>query len=130
MADRLIVLTAIAVAIAVVTIVARAVLHRRHALRVIDPADIGAPESDTLVIFTSPFCHGCRQWVDALSGRSVTPVQIDVAEHPVLAAKYKINVTPRVALVRAGDGVVRGEWDHYTPREHDLDAIGRALDIR
>ncbi|MFY9489086.1 MAG: hypothetical protein WAP35_10400 [Solirubrobacterales bacterium] len=130
MSDRLIVLAAIAVGIAIVTLIARAALHRRHALRMIDPADIGRPTVDSLVVFTSPYCHGCRQWVDAIEDLGVEPIQIDVAARPELASKYKISVTPRVVAVRASDGIVLSEWDHYSPRPHDLDNAVRVLDDR
>lgn len=121
--ERVLVLIAITVAVAVVTVVARIVSHRRHALVRIEPADIGHGVGPAVVVFTSPYCHGCAEWLRELGDRAIA---ID-ASAPGIAAKYRINATPRVAVVNSADGTVLREFDHYTPRRHDLDAIERML---
>ncbi len=129
--DRLIVLTVVVAAMTVVTVVARRLLHRRHAIKLIDPAHLtGAASPRTAVVFTSPFCHGCREWIDALSERGATPLALDVIARPELAARYKINLTPRIAVVDTARGDVLGEWDHYSPRAHDVDGVLRLLNNR
>lgn len=139
--DRLTVLAAIAAVVVILTIVARTILHRRHAIRLIEPADLGTIDSGTagsdpvgdgrrVVVFTSPYCHGCREWLSALEAVGATPVALDVVARPELAARYRINVTPRVAVVRAANGEVLGEWDHYAPRAHDIERVTRLLDDR
>lgn len=139
--DRLTVLAVIAIVVVIFTTVARTILHRRHAIRLIDPADLGSAGSGAtdrapagggrrVVVFTSPYCHGCREWLSALEAEGATPVALDVVARPELAARYRINVTPRVAVVRAGNGEVLGEWDHYTPRAHDIERVTRLLDNR
>lgn len=129
--DRAIVLATVVVATTLLAALLRNLLHRRHAIGLIDPvylAGVTAPR--TAVVFTSPFCHGCREWIDALAQRGATPVTLDVIERPELAALYKINTTPRVAVVETADGEVLGEWDHYTPRAHDVDGVLKLIDIR
>ncbi|MBI4898361.1 MAG: hypothetical protein HY827_08335 [Actinobacteria bacterium] len=129
--DRLIVLTAVVAVMLLVTVFARMLLHRRHAIGLIDPAHLaGAATPRTAVVFTSPYCHGCREWVDALSERGAAPLTLDVIQRPELAARYRINLTPRVAVVDTAHGNVLGEWDHYSPRAHDLDSVLRLLDNR
>lgn len=108
----------------------RAAAHRRHALRWVDPADLGESLSGRVtVVFTSPYCHGCKLWVDELDERGIEMVTIDVSERPDAAARYKINSTPRVAVVRRSDGEVLRDISHYAPRDHDLDAVS-ALALR
>ncbi|MBK5230026.1 MAG: hypothetical protein JJE27_02525 [Thermoleophilia bacterium] len=125
---RVIVLAAIVAVILLVTVVARTLLHRRHAIGSIDAAHLdGAARPRTVVIFTSPFCHGCRQWIDTLTEQGVVPLALDVVARPELAARYRINVTPRVAVVNTPDGAVLGEWDHYTPRAHDVERVLRLI---
>lgn len=134
--DRLVVLAAIMVAVMILTASARTILHRRHAIRLIDPADLGADSAGAaagnrrVVVFTSPYCHGCREWISALEAVGAEPMALDIAARPELAARYRINVTPRVAVVRAGTGEVLGEWDHYAPRAHDVERVKRLLDDR
>lgn len=122
--DRLILAGLLAAAVVAVSLLIRFAAHRRHALRWLDPADLGdGGESRVTVVFTSPYCHGCRLWVDELGARGIEPVTIDVGQRPDAAARYKINSTPRVAVVRRSDGEVLRELSHYTPRPHDLDAV-------
>lgn len=122
--DRVIVLAAIVATTLLVTVVARTLLHRRHAIGPIDRAHLeGAAQPRTVVIFTSPYCHGCRQWIDTLTERGTAPLALDVVARPELAARYRINVTPRVAVVNTADGAVLSEWDHYTPRAHDVERV-------
>jgi hypothetical protein len=129
--DRLIVLTAVVAAMTLVTVIARRLLHRRHAIGLIDPAHLtGADSPRAAVVFTSPFCHGCREWIDALSERGAVPLKLDVIERPELAARYRINLTPRIAVVDTVRGDVLGEWDHYSPRAHDVDGVLRLLNNR
>jgi hypothetical protein len=126
--DRLLILAGIVAAVIVVSALARAAGHRRHAIHQFDADDIAGASGETAtVVFTSPYCHGCRQWLDALGERELNPFAIDIRERPEAAARYKINATPRVAIVRTADGEVLREFDHYTPRQHDLDAISRLI---
>lgn len=126
--DRALVLAGIAAVAATATAFVRAQLHRRHAIRQIDPAHLdGATGPRTAVVFTSPFCHGCREWIDALTEEGAKPLILDVVQRPELAARYRINVTPRVAVVETRDGDVLCEWDHYTPRPHDVERVLRVL---
>jgi hypothetical protein len=126
--DRVVVLAAIVAAVIVVSAIARALLRRRHAITQVDPADIsGASGRVATVVFTSPYCHGCRQWIEALGEGDLHPYAIDIGARPDAAARYKITATPRVAVVRTSDGAVLREFDHYTPRQHDLDAISRLI---
>lgn len=134
--NRLIVLAAIVVVVVIFTVIARAFLYRRNAIQLIDPADLGAARGGPaggaqrqVVVFTSPYCHGCREWLSALEAEGTTPVALDIAARPELAARYRINVTPRVAVVRSDNGEVLGEWDHYAPRAHDIERVTRLLNI-
>lgn len=126
--DRPIVLAVLVVLIVVISLTVRVVSKRRHAIAQIDLADLGSDDPDpVVVVFTSPFCHGCRQWIDELEERELPAHAIDLAEYPGAAARYKINATPRVAVTSSRTGVVLKEFDHYTPRRHDLDAIERIV---
>ncbi len=122
--DRLILVGALVVVVVTLSLLIRFAAHRRHALRWVDPADLGdGGERRVTVVFTSPYCHGCRQWVEELGERGIEPVTIDVGQRPDAAARYKISSTPRVAVVRRRDGEVLRDLSHYTPRAHDLDAV-------
>lgn len=120
--DRALILAAILAAVCIASVFARAVVRRRHHIERIDPADF-APGS-SVVVFTSPYCHGCRQWLDALEEDAVTAHAIDISERPDAAARYRISSTPRIAVVEPSGAVVR-EFDHYSPRRSDLDQIVR-----
>lgn len=126
--DRPIVLAVLVVLIVLISLTVRGISKRRHAITQIDLADLGSDDPDpVVVVFTSPYCHGCRQWIDELAERDLPAHAIDLAEHPGAAARYKINATPRVAVTSSRTGVVLKEFDHYTPRRHDLDAIERIV---
>jgi hypothetical protein len=126
--DRLLLAAVLVVVVVGVSLAIRYVAHLRHAIHWIDPADLGdGAEPRVAIVFTSPYCHGCRQWVEELSTREISAVTIDVAQQPQLAARYKVNSTPRVAVVRRSDGEVLRDLSHYTPREHDLDAVSAAI---
>lgn len=124
MSDRLTILLVIIAAAVVLSAVANALLRRRSQIVRIDPADL-APSSQ-VIVFTSPYCHGCRQWLDALAEDNVTTQAIDIAKRPDAAARYRINSTPRIAVVDV-KGIVLREFDHYAPRRSDLDVIGRLV---
>jgi hypothetical protein len=129
--NRVIVLAAIVAATLLVTVVARTLLHRRHAIGSIDPAYlVGASRPRTAVVFTSPFCHGCREWIDVLTEHGAPPLTLDVVARPELAARYRINVTPRVVVVNTDGGEVLSEWDHYAPRAHDVERVIRLVNDR
>lgn len=129
--DRGLTLVAIAALTLAVSLVFRALSHRRHAIRSIDPAHLADARGPlAAVVFTSPFCHGCREWIDALTAHGLAPLALDVVARPELAARYRINATPRIAVVRTADGEVLGEWDHYSPRAHDVDRVVSLLDDR
>lgn len=122
--DRLLVVALILVVVIAVSVIATALLRRRHQIELIDPADLAA-DTD-VVVFTSPYCHGCRQWIAALDEAGVATQAIDIGERPEAAARYRISSTPRVVVVDRR-GTVTREFDHYTPREHDMDAIARIV---
>lgn len=122
--DRALILVTLVAVTVVVSITFRTLSHRKHALGTMDPEHLkDAPGSRTAVVFTSPYCHGCREWIDALGEEGQTPLVLDVVERPELAARYRINSTPRVAVVETADGTVLREWDHYTPRAHDVERV-------
>jgi thiol-disulfide isomerase/thioredoxin len=126
--SRPLILVAILAAVIVVSWIANKLISRRHAITQIDAADLaGATGDPTVVVFTSPYCHGCRQWLTELATRGIENHAIDIGDNPAAAAKYKINSTPRVAVTRTSDGAVLREFDHYTPRAHDLDSIERLV---
>lgn len=128
--DRLIILLVLVAVTVVVSIAFRRLSHRRHALGTMDPAHLAdASGARTAVVFTSPYCHGCREWIDALKEEGRTPLVLDVVERPELAARYRINSTPRVAVVETADGNVLREWDHYTPRVHDVERVVSLLPV-
>lgn len=122
MADRLLLLAIIVGCAGAIGALANVVIRRRHHIDRIDPADFAAGAQ--VVVFTSPYCHGCKQWLEALAEESVTAAAIDIAQKPEAAARYRISSTPRVAVVEQGGRVVR-EFHHYAPRRHDLDQIVR-----
>jgi hypothetical protein len=111
-AERLTVLAVIAVAVIVASVIARAALRRRHALSRFDLGDIAGATGDPVTV---------------VEADGVPVHAISLAERPEVAARYKISVTPRVAVASAGDGTVLREFDHYTPRPHDLEAIARLV---
>ncbi len=124
----LLVLVAVTV---VVSIAFRGLSHRTPRARHDRPGALGrASGARTAVVFTSPYCHGCREWIDALEEEGRTPLVLDVVERPELAARYRINSTPRVAVVEIADGNVLREWDHYTPRAHDVERVVSLLPVR
>ena len=120
--DRALLLAIIVIAVCIVSVFARAAIRRRHHIERIDVTDFAA--GSQVVVFTSPYCHGCRQWLDALREDHVVAHAIDIGEHPQAAAKYRISSTPRVAVVNESGSVLR-EFDHYAPRRSDLDQIIR-----
>ena len=120
--DRALLLAIIVVAVSVVSAFARAAIRRRHHIEQIDDADF--EPGTRVIVFTSPYCHGCRQWLDALEEDTMRVQAIDIGEHPQAAAKYRINSTPRVAVIDEKGSVLR-EFSHYEPRRSDLDQIIR-----
>ncbi len=128
--DRTLTLAGLALFVVAISLAFRIVSKRRHAIARISVADLADLSADPLVVvFTSPYCHGCRQWLDELANREVPTHAIDLAEHPEAAARYRINHTPRVAVVRSATGIVIKEFDHYSPRRHDLDSIVKLLNL-
>lgn len=123
--DRSLILIALVAVTLVVSFVFRTLAHRRHAIGSIDVEHLaGAPGGPrTAVVFTSPYCHGCREWIDALEQEGRSPLVLDVVSRPELAARYRINSTPRIAVVDTASGEVLREWDHYTPRAHDVERV-------
>jgi hypothetical protein len=120
--DRALLLAIIVAAVCVVSVLARAAIRRRHHIERIDPEDFVSGAQ--VVVFTSPYCHGCRQWLDALDEDDVIAHAIDVGDRPDAAAKYRVSSTPRVAVIDDSGSVLR-EFDHYAPRRSDLDQIIR-----
>lgn len=120
--DRALLLAVIIASVCVLSVIARAAIRRRHHIELIDSADYAPGTS--VVLFTSPYCHGCRQWLDALGEEAVSVQAIDIGERPEAAAKYRISSTPRIAVIDRSGSVLR-EFDHYAPRRSDLDQIIR-----
>lgn len=120
--DRVLLLAIIVASVCVLSVLARAAIKRRHHIELIDAEDF-APGS-SVVVFTSPYCHGCREWLDALGEDGVSAHAIDIGERPDAAAKYRISSTPRVAVIDDSGAVLR-EFHHYAPRRSDLDQIIR-----
>ncbi|MGK2877448.1 MAG: hypothetical protein ACSLFF_02545 [Solirubrobacterales bacterium] len=120
--DRALLLAILVLAVSVFSAFARAAIRRRHHIEQIDGSDF-APGTQ-VIVFTSPYCHGCRQWLDALEQDTMRVQAIDVGEQPQAAAKYRINSTPRVAVIDDSGSVLR-EFSHYEPRRSDLDQIIR-----
>ncbi|MFT4049580.1 MAG: hypothetical protein QM648_07050 [Solirubrobacterales bacterium] len=122
MSERLVILAIIVASAALVGALANVAIRRRHHIDRIDAGDF-APGSG-VVVFTSPYCHGCRQWLEALAEDGQTTATIDIAERPEAAARYRITSTPRVVVVD-GSGTVLREFHHYAPRRSDLDQIAK-----
>jgi len=120
--DRALLLAIIVASVCVISVIARAAIKRRHHIELIAAEDF--PPGSRVVVFTSPYCHGCRQWLDALGEDGVSAHAIDIGERPDAAAKYRISSTPRVAVID-DSGMVLREFDHYAPRRSDLDQIIR-----
>lgn len=123
MGERLLILGAIVACAAILGMLLNALIRKRHHIDRIDPAELAGGER--VVLFTSPYCHGCKQWLEALDEAAIGVKTIDIAARPDAAARYKISSTPRVVAL-AADGDVLGEFHHYEPRESDLDRL-RAL---
>lgn len=123
--DRVLILLVLVLVTVVISLAFRSLSHRKHAIGSIDPEHLtGAGGDDrTAVVFTSPYCHGCREWIDALENEGRSPLVLDVIQRPELAARYRINSTPRVAVVDVASGSVLREWDHYAPRAHDVERV-------
>lgn len=123
--DRSLILILLVVVTVALSLVFRTLAHRRHAIGSIALEHLAAAgdQDRAAVVFTSPYCHGCREWIDALESEGRRPLVLDVIERPELAARYRINSTPRVAVVDTADGTVLREWDHYTPRAHDVERV-------
>lgn len=120
MPERLLILAIVVACAAIVGALANAAIRRRHHIDRIDRADIDGDAN--VVVFTSPYCHGCRQWLAALGEESIPVSAIDISKQPDAAARYRISSTPRVAVIAADGSVVR-EFHHYEPRRSDLDQI-------
>lgn len=120
MPERLLILAIIVACAAIVGALANAAIRHRHHIDRIDRADIDGDAN--VVIFTSPYCHGCRQWLGALDEDSIPVATIDISKRPDAAARYRISSTPRVVVVDASGDAVR-EFHHYEPRRSDLDQI-------
>ncbi|MBJ7348371.1 MAG: hypothetical protein JHC87_07355 [Thermoleophilaceae bacterium] len=122
--DRLAIAALLVGTVVVLSFAFRWASNRRHSLQRIDPAEFdGGTDARAVVIFTSPYCHGCKQWIEQLGDAGVVPIEINLGERPEAAAQYKIHTTPRVAVVRTVDGDVLREFTHYAPRAHDVDSV-------
>ncbi len=126
MSERLLVLAIIVAVAALVGAAANAWLRKRHHLENIDPADL--EQGARVVVFTSPYCHGCSQWLAALERDEVSTSAIDISKRPDAAARYKIKSTPRIAVVDPAGTVLR-EFHHFEPRRSDLDQILRLTKV-
>lgn len=129
--DRTLVILGLAAFVIVASALIRVIVRRRHAISRFELSDLGDGDARRqVVVFTSPYCHGCRQWIDELERLEAPTHVIDISERPDLAARYRINHTPRVAVASSRSGNVLREFDHYSPRHHDLDAVEKLLDVR
>lgn len=120
MSERLLILAGVIFVAALAAAAINASVRRHHHIDRIDPDDIEGPAD--VVVFTSPYCHGCSQWLAALAEDSVATATIDIGKRPDAAARYRITSTPRVVVVDRGGVVVR-EFHHHAPRRSDLDRI-------
>lgn len=129
--DRSLVILGLTAFVIITSAVVRVLVRRRHSISRFELTDLGEGEDRRkVVVFTSPYCHGCRQWIDELDRLEAPTHVIDISERPDLAARYRINHTPRVAVASTSSGAVLREFDHYSPRHHDLDAVEKLLDNR
>lgn len=124
MSERAQILLLIVVCAGVLGALANALLKRRHQIDAIDASDLAGDAR--VVLFSSPYCHGCSQWLAALEEDSIATAKIDISERPDAAARYRISSTPRVVVVER-DGTVAKEFHHYEPRRSDLDQIIRLI---
>lgn len=122
MGDRLLILSVIVASATIVGAIVNALLRKRHQIEQIETDDL--TPGTRVVVFTSPYCHGCREWLAALESDAVPTTAISVSERPDLAARYRISSTPRVVVVDAVGTVIR-EFHHFEPRRSDLDQIAR-----
>jgi hypothetical protein len=124
MPERILILIALVIFAALLSAMIKAFVRRRHHIEQIDPGELGPDGGTGVVVFTSPYCHGCREWIAALEQDSIATTRIDVAERPDAAARYRITTTPRVVVVEPSGAVLR-EFHHHEPRRSDLDQIVR-----
>lgn len=124
MPERLLILAAVVLCVSVASVLIRRALTKRRAILWIDPQDIDSRAR--IVVFTSPYCHGCQQWVEEFGRQQLNVATINIGERPESAARYGVNSTPRVVVVEDG-GAVLGEFHHHTPRLSDLDEIRQLL---
>lgn len=122
MSERLQIVLVIVVCAGVLGALANAAIKRRHLIDAIDPGEL--TNGARVVLFTSPYCHGCKQWSEAFNEDSIAAVRIDISERPDAAARYRISSTPRVVVTEASGKVLK-EFHHYEPRRSDLDQIIR-----
>jgi len=108
---------ALALAVLGLVTLATAAFRRRRAGRSlparIEPADFhldGAVGAAT-VVFTSPYCHACQEWLRELDAARVPVHRVNVATHAVLAGRYEINATPAVLSVELPSGRVLAAYD-------------------
>lgn len=120
--DRALILLAIALLIVAGSALVRATVGRRRRIDRIAPDDFSPGAK--VILFTSPYCHGCRQWRDALAEDGIATEAIDIAERPDAAAAYRISSTPRLVAIDSS-GTVLGDFGHHAPRRSDLDRIAR-----
>lgn len=124
MPDRLLILLLIVALAGLASWALNRMLARTHRIGRIELGDLSGDSQ--VVVFTSPYCHGCRQWLDALADDAIDAEAINVSERPDAAARYHVSSTPRIAVVDPSGTVLR-EFDNYAPRRSDLDAIGRLV---
>lgn len=94
-----------------------------RAPRRVDPADFGLERGagTAVVLFSSPYCLGCRQWAQALEDTGTPYLRFDVRERPDLARRYRVRQTPLVLAVR-GSGEVAAAYDEE-PRPGDVSHV-------
>ena len=75
----------------------------------------------SIVLLATPLCLPCqaartRAHLALRDYPQVTLVEINVAEHLDIAARFLVRATPTVLFVRA-DGRVTAHWDGQVPRQ-------------
>lgn len=108
--ERLAVVAAIGVVVAVITMLYRTRRHARGGLRAHEPR-VGADLTHgqlTWVVFTTPYCATCGPITDRITrlDPGTRLVTIDVADRPDLARLHDVRAAPTLLLADA-DGVVR-----------------------
>jgi hypothetical protein len=111
--DRWLLALAVVVLVGGAWYASRRLRESPHAPDRVDPEDFGLGGEDGVaaVVFSSPYCLGCREWTQALRDTSTPHRVVDVRERPDLARRYRVRHTPLVLAVRGDSGEVAAAYD-------------------